>query len=78
MDPVPPADDSVPLDALYEMLRSEDTGMFDRYRAMFALRNKGNKDLAPLLVREETHCWKALWKSRRHSPSDWGCPVGVR
>lgn len=50
VDPVPPADDSVSLDALCEMLRSEDTGMFDRYRAMFALRNRGSKDLASLLV----------------------------
>ena len=51
VDPVPPAEDSVSLDQLQATLMDESADMFDRYRAMFALRNRAGKKLTEILVR---------------------------
>lgn len=56
VDPVPPADDAVASESLRATLESEDAEMFDRYRAMFALRNRGTKDLVALLARRPPPC----------------------
>ena len=50
VDPVPPAEDDVSVEALQATLADEGTDMFDRYRAMFALRNRAGKQLAEMLV----------------------------
>ena len=44
MDPAPPADPAIPLGALCNILLDEDAPIFERYRAMFALRNLGGRD----------------------------------
>jgi deoxyhypusine monooxygenase len=56
VDPAPPAlesDSSV----LRETLLDESVSLFERYRAMFALRNKGDKDSVLALAEG----WKIFW-----------------
>ena len=43
VDPTPPADSSIPPPSLRECLLDENAKIFDRYRAMFALRNMGGE-----------------------------------
>ena len=44
MDPTPAAPSSTPANELRATLIDEDACIFDRYRAMFALRNKGGSE----------------------------------
>lgn len=44
VDPTPAAPASTPTDELKAMLVNEEASMFDRYRALFALRNRGGAD----------------------------------
>lgn len=44
VDPTPPASASIPTQQLRDCLLDENARIFDRYRAMFALRNRGGSD----------------------------------
>lgn len=50
VDPTPPAPASVPTPALRECLLNDDDRIFDRYRALFALRNRGGGDAVAALA----------------------------
>ena len=50
MDPVPAAPASTPEAELRGVLLDEAAPMFERYRALFALRNRGGASVAPLLA----------------------------
>eukprot|EP00300_Choanocystis_sp_HF-7_P024500 c25974_g1_i1.p1 GENE.c25974_g1_i1~~c25974_g1_i1.p1 ORF type:complete len:282 (-),score=58.67 c25974_g1_i1:39-884(-) len=49
VDPAPPPPQDADLNTLRESLKNESLSMFDRYRAMFGLRNKGGDDAAQAL-----------------------------
>ena len=44
VDPTPAAPSSIPANELHTVLVDESARIFDRYRAMFALRNKGGRE----------------------------------
>ena len=44
VDPTPPFPSSVPESELSRTLNDEDVALFDRYRALFALRNRGGRE----------------------------------
>mmetsp|Transcript_6026 Transcript_6026/g.16795 ORF Transcript_6026/g.16795 Transcript_6026/m.16795 type:complete len:338 (+) Transcript_6026:168-1181(+) len=50
VDPTPAAPSSVPVDELRRMLLDEKEKMFERYRALFALRNRGGKEACQALA----------------------------
>ncbi|XP_056132600.1 deoxyhypusine hydroxylase [Lampris incognitus] len=60
IDPAPPAN-SKSLSELRAILLDESLPMFERYRAMFALRNLGTED-AVLALGEGLHCSSALFR----------------
>lgn len=62
VDPVPAADDGTPLEALRTTLLDEGAPMFERYRALFALRNRGGDAAAPLLAAVLSRSGSALLK----------------
>ena len=62
MDPVPAAPADTPLPALRATLLDESAPMFERYRALFALRNRGGDAVAPLLAEVLDHSGSALLK----------------
>ena len=49
VDPVPPAEEGIPLEVLREILSDESADMFERYRALFGLRNRAAEALADTL-----------------------------
>ncbi len=49
MDPTPAAPSSTPANELRAKLVDEEARIFDRYRAMFALRNKGGQEAVSAL-----------------------------
>ena len=50
VDPTPALPASTPLAQLKEIILDENARMFDRYSALFALRNKGGKEAVGVLV----------------------------
>jgi deoxyhypusine monooxygenase len=62
VDPVPAADDSTPPELLRATLLDEGAPMFERYRALFALRNRGGDAVAPLLAEVLANSGSALLK----------------
>ncbi|XP_053436274.1 deoxyhypusine hydroxylase [Nycticebus coucang] len=60
VDPAPPAEEH-DVGRLREMLLDETQPLFNRYRAMFALRNVGGKEAA-LALAEGLHCGSALFR----------------
>ena len=44
VDPAPPADPATPFEELRHTLLDEEAPIFERYRALFALRNRGGQD----------------------------------
>mmetsp|Transcript_16778 Transcript_16778/g.54868 ORF Transcript_16778/g.54868 Transcript_16778/m.54868 type:complete len:339 (+) Transcript_16778:42-1058(+) len=50
VDPVPAAPSSTPAEALRAAVLDESADMFERYAAMFALRNRGGGEAAPVLA----------------------------
>lgn len=50
IDPTPPADKSISVSKLRECLLDENDRIFDRYRAMFALRNLGGSEAIEALT----------------------------
>lgn len=61
VDPTPAAPASTPTDELKAMLLSEEVTMFDRYRALFALRNRGGAE-AVSVIGAAFKCTSALLK----------------
>ena len=49
VDPTPAAPSSTPANELHTILVDESARIFDRYRAMFALRNKGGREAVAAL-----------------------------
>lgn len=49
VDPTPPADSALSLTQLRDLLIRDDSTLFDKYTAMFALRNNGSSDAVRLL-----------------------------
>ncbi len=62
VDPVPAAPASTPLDELRATVLDESAPMFERYRALFALRNRGGVAVAPLLAEVLERSGSALLK----------------
>jgi len=62
VDPTPPAPASVPTSDLRECLLNESSRIFDRYRAMFALRNRGGEEAIEALTTSFKVCKSALLK----------------
>lgn len=62
VDPTPPADQSVSIERLRECLLDENEKIFDRYRAMFALRNRGGPDAVAALTESFETSSSALLK----------------
>ena len=62
MDPVPAAPASTPVEVLRASLLDESTPMFERYRALFALRNLGGAGAAPLFAQVLESSGSALLK----------------
>nr|MBE5726530.1 nero [Cucujiformia] len=60
VDPAPPAE-STDIKTLESVLTDENSSLFERYRAMFALRNIGSKDAIKILG-EALKCGSALFK----------------
>lgn len=52
VDPAPP-DEEVNVEAMRNRLLNEDLSLFERYRAMFSLRNTGGKDAVLALAEGE-------------------------
>lgn len=49
VDPTPPADPQLSLTQLRDLLIRDDSTLFDKYKAMFALRNNGSSDAVRIL-----------------------------
>ena len=49
VDPTPPAENKADTNRLKEILMSDDESLFEKYRAMFALRNAGTEDAVRVL-----------------------------
>ena len=62
VDPTPPAPASTPTPALRASLLDEDGRIFDRYRAMFALRNRGGEEAVAALAASFAASRSALLK----------------
>lgn len=62
VDPVPAWPASTSLQSLQQVLLNESKPMWDRYRSMFALRNKGNVDSAKVLAHALRQSSSALLK----------------
>jgi deoxyhypusine monooxygenase len=62
VDPVPAAPASTPLPELRATVLDEGAPMFERYRALFALRNRGGTAVAPLLAEVLERSGSALLK----------------
>mmetsp|Transcript_44380 Transcript_44380/g.112288 ORF Transcript_44380/g.112288 Transcript_44380/m.112288 type:complete len:324 (-) Transcript_44380:107-1078(-) len=61
VDPTPPAPADTPTDELRRVVLDDKADMFQRYRALFALRNRGGPDCAAILT-ETFACGSALLK----------------
>lgn len=62
VDPTPPAPASTPTEQLIECFLDENARIFDRYRAMFALRNRGGPEALDALTRAFKSSKSALLK----------------
>lgn len=60
VDPAPPAAEQ-DVGRLREALLDEALPLFERYRAMFALRNVGGEEAALALAEGEAGAWKNAW-----------------
>jgi len=61
VDPTPPAPSDTPTEELRRVVLDEKAGMFERYRALFALRNRGGSEASHILT-EIFRCGSALLK----------------
>jgi deoxyhypusine monooxygenase len=56
VDPTPPAPSSTPLSDLHSALVDDDRLIFERYRALFALRNKGGDEAVAAMAASFASC----------------------